>query len=130
MTPATILIADDDPPMRMLLERYVTMFGYRALLAADGEEALCVAREHPETALIMLDVVMPGLSGQKLAEDLTSVLPNASILFCSGHPAPALVRMGIDIRGAQFMQKPCRPLEVKRRLSEMLAAGEECRSLR
>lgn len=122
MNPATILIADDDPPMRMLLERYVTMFGYRALLAADGEEALCVAREHPETALIMLDVVMPGLSGQRLAEDLTTLLPNAPILFCSGHPAQALMRMGLEMEGAQFMQKPCRPLELKGRLSEMLAA--------
>ncbi len=52
--------------MRMLLERYLTMSGYRALLAADGEEALRIAREQPKTALTMLDVVMPGLSGQEI----------------------------------------------------------------
>ncbi len=47
-----------------------------------------------------------------------------AILFCSGHPETGLARMGIDIEGAQFMQKPCRPLQLKQRLSEMLAGAE------
>ncbi len=130
MNPATILIVDDDPPMRMLLERYLTLFGYGALVAADGKEALRIAGENPEVGLIILDVVMSGISGQQLAEQLAILLPNALILFCSGHPETALARMGIDLAGAQFMQKPCRPLQLKQRLSEMLAAREGSRSLR
>ncbi len=118
----TILIVDDDLPMRMLLDRCVTLFGYRSLLAADGEEALRLARENPEIGVIMLDVTMPGISGQQLAEQLALLLPNAPILFCSGHPATELARQGIDIEGAQFLQKPCRPPELKQRLIEMLAA--------
>ncbi len=118
----TILIVDDDLPMRMLLERYVALFGYRSLLAADGEEALRLARENLEIGVIMLDVIMSGISGKQLAEQLAILLPNAPILFCSGHPATALARQGIDIKGAQFLQKPCRPPELKQRLSEMLAA--------
>jgi FixJ family two-component response regulator len=65
---------------------------------------------------------MPGISGQALLDQLTAVLPNAAVILCSGHPASALVRLGIDIQGAQFLQKPCRPLELQQRLSEMLAA--------
>ena len=121
LAPPVILIVDDDLPMRILLDRYVTLFGYRALLAPDGENALLIARQNPQIRLVMLDVVMSGLCGQKLAEELTVLLPEVPILFCSGHPAPALARLGIEIQSAQFMQKPCRPLELKQRLGEMLA---------
>jgi DNA-binding response OmpR family regulator len=119
---AMILVVDDDAGLCMLVERYLTMFGYRALLAPDGEAALRIARAYPEIELIMLDVVMEGISGQELADELKIVLPAAQVLFCSGHPAPALARLGIDLTSAQFMQKPCRPLELKQRLSGMLAA--------
>lgn len=116
----TILIVDDDFAMRSLLERFLVMLGYRALVAKDGNEAVRLAQDNPEIALIMLDVVMSGLSGRQLAEQLTATLPNALILFCSGHPAASLTRLGIDLGAAQFIQKPCRPMELKRRLSEML----------
>lgn len=119
---ATILVVDDDSAMRMLFERYLAAFGYRPLVAADGAEALCIARVRPEIRLIILDLVMAGISGRALSDELTALLPNAVVLFCSGHPAGALVRLGIDIKGAQFMQKPCRAMELRQRLSEMLAA--------
>jgi CheY-like chemotaxis protein len=117
-----ILMVDDDPSLRMLFERYLTLLGYTPLFASNGEEALSIARDTPKIRLIILDVVMPGLSGQRLAELLVDILPGAPILFSSGHPTNALARLGIDIKDAQFMQKPCRPLELKQRLSEMLAA--------
>jgi DNA-binding response OmpR family regulator len=120
---AAILVVDDDPAMRMLFERYLTAFGYTPLLAADGEEALRVARLTPKIRLIILDLVMTGVSGRALSEQLTAVLPEAAVIFCSGHPASELVRLGIDIKGAQFMQKPCRPLDLQQRVREMLAAG-------
>ena len=119
-TPATILVVDDDPSMRMLLERYLTAFGYWPLLAVDGEDALRIADSTPEIRLILLDLVMPGISGRVLAERLMALLPDAALIYCSGHPASALVRLGIDIKGAQFMQKPCRPAELQQRLSEAL----------
>lgn len=119
---AAILVIEDDAAMRMLFERYLTAFGYRPLLAVDGAEALCIARATPEIRLIILDLVLPGISGRALSEELTALLPDAAALFCSGHPASALVRLGIDIKRAQFMQKPCRPLELQQRLREMLTA--------
>ena len=117
-----ILMVDDDAALRMLFERYLTAFGYSPLFAADGESAVRVARDTPRIRLIILDVVLPGLSGPKLVAELTALLPHADLLFSSGHPANELVRLGIDTRRAQFMQKPCRPMELKQRLSEMLAA--------
>jgi DNA-binding response OmpR family regulator len=120
--PATILVADDEAPIRILLDFYLTTIGYRVLLASDGESAVQIARENPEIRLAILDVVMSGLCGQKLAEELTVALPTVAVLFSSGHPAAAMSRYGIDLRSAQFLEKPCSPPELKRKLEEMLAS--------
>lgn len=119
--PATILVVDDDLLIRTMLNFYLAAFGYRVLLASDGEAAVQVARDHPEIRLAILDVVMSGLCGQKLAEELTVALPGVAVLFSSGHPAAAMSRLGIDLPSAHFLQKPCPPPELKRKLEEMLA---------
>jgi two-component system cell cycle sensor histidine kinase/response regulator CckA len=120
-TPKTILIIDDDVGMRTILSFTLGAFGYLTLLAANAEEALQIARDHAEIRLIMLDVVMPGLSGNQLAEQLKVNLPGSSILFCSGHPASVMSRYDIDLKSAHFLQKPCPPLELERKIEELLA---------
>jgi CheY-like chemotaxis protein len=76
----TILVIDDDPAMRTILGFTLKAFGYVALVAGDGEEALQIAGYHPEIRLIILDVVMAGLSGKKLADQLKIKLPKAMTL--------------------------------------------------
>jgi two-component system cell cycle sensor histidine kinase/response regulator CckA len=121
--PATILVIDDDLAMRTILSVLLASFGYLVLVAQDGGEALVITRHHPEIRLIMLDVVMSGLSGKKLAEQLKANLPQSSILFCSGHPAATMSRHDIDLRVEHFLQKPCRPPELKSKLEEMMKTG-------
>jgi len=118
---ATILVVDDDPAMRMILSLTLKLFGYIPLSAEDGEAALTIARAHPEIRLILLDVVMGGLSGKELAGQLEATLPSSSILFCSGHPAETLTRYGIDADSVNFLQKPCRPPEMREKIEELLA---------
>jgi two-component system, cell cycle sensor histidine kinase and response regulator CckA len=120
---ATILVIDDDPAMRAILSFSLTAFGYLVLAAGGGEEALEITRNHPEIRLIMLDVVMPGLSGKSLAEQLKTHLPESSVLFCSGHPAAAMIRHDVNTELEHFLQKPYRPPELKRKLEEMLTAN-------
>jgi len=117
------LIIDDDLAMRTILGISLAAFGYLVLAAKDGEEALAITRDHPEIRLIMLDVVMSGLSGKMLAEQLKANLPGSSILFCSGHPAATMSRHDIDLRFEHFLQKPCRPPELKSKLEEMLTTS-------
>ena len=121
--PATILVIDDDPAMRTILNFSLTALGYLVLVAGDGEGALKLAVDHPEIRLIMLDVVMSGLSGKELAEQLKTNLPESSVLFCSGHPAAVMSRHDIDLRFEHFLQKPCHPAELKQKLEEVLATG-------
>jgi CheY-like chemotaxis protein len=119
---ATILVIDDDPAMRTILSFSLMGFGYLVLVAANDEEALQITRDHSEIRLVMLDVVMPGLSGNKLAEQLKANLPECSILFCSGHPASSMSRYDIDLASAHFVQKPCPPLELERKIEELLGS--------
>lgn len=119
----TILVIDDDPAMRTILGFTLKTLGYVALVAGEGDEALQLARHHPEIRLIILDVVMVGLSGKKLADQLQIELPRAATLFCSGHPPEMLSRHGIDANSIQFIQKPCRPTELQRKVEELLPAG-------
>ncbi|MFN2475379.1 MAG: response regulator [Chthoniobacterales bacterium] len=116
-----ILMVDDDATLQMLFERYLTAFGYRSLFAADGKEALSLASKNPDIRVIILDLMMPGLTARELAARLAASLPHAVFVFCSGHPENTLARLGIDMKDAHFMQKPCRPMELQRRLSEILA---------
>jgi CheY-like chemotaxis protein len=122
-TPATILVIDDDLAMRTILNFSLVSFGYLVLDASNGEEAVTIAGDHPEIRLIMLDVVMAGLAGKKLAEQLKVDLPGAEILFCSGHPAAVMGQHDIDVENEHFLQKPCRAPELKRKLEEMLATS-------
>ncbi|HYJ04259.1 MAG TPA: response regulator [Chthoniobacterales bacterium] len=119
----TILVVDDDSAMRTILGFTLGSFGYIALVAGDGEEALQVARKHPEIRMIILDVVMRGLSGKRLAEQLQIDLPKAAILFCSGHAAEALSLHGIVATSVHFMQKPCQPGALQRKIEELLGSG-------
>jgi len=118
-------VVDDDPAMRMILTLTLNLFGYITLSAEDGASALAIARAYPEIRVILLDVVMCGLSGRALADQLEATLPNSSILFCSGHPAETLTRYGIDPDSVNFLQKPCRPPEMQEKIEELLASDPE-----
>jgi len=122
-SPVTILVIDDDAAMRTILNFSLMALGYLVLGAGSGDEALQITRNHPEIRLIMLDVVMSGLSGKKLAEQLKANLPGSSVLFCSGHPATVMLRHDIDVRAEHFLQKPFRPPELKLKLEGMLVTG-------
>jgi len=118
---ATVLVIDDDPSMRTIVSLSLKLYGYLVLVAENGEEAVRLAREHPEIQAIVLDVVMPGLAGKELAAQLKNSLPNAAILFCSGHPASSLARYGVEANPANFLQKPCRPQELQQKIEELMA---------
>lgn len=116
------MVIDDDLAMRMILSFSLTALGYLVLVAKEGEEALQITHRHPEISLIVLDVVMAGLSGKKLATQLRTRLPEVSILFCSGHPAAAMSHHDIDLECEHFLQKPFGPPELKQKLEELLSA--------
>ena len=85
----TILVVDDDAPILTLMRSVLREFGFEAVTATSGPEALAAARAHPP-ALVLLDKNMPGMSGGEVAQALRAepALGRVPILILSGEPMP------------------------------------------
>ena len=86
----TVLLAEDEPAVRMMVREVLERAGFRVLAAEDGEEALAVSRGHDGIVdLLVTDIVMPNLGGRELAARLLVERPGVRILFMSGYPNDA-----------------------------------------
>jgi len=82
----TILVVEDEAAVRDVIVRVLGPLGYRILSAPSGVEALELAlATQPPPALLLSDLVMPGMSGRALAAGLSAVLPDIKVLLISGH---------------------------------------------
>jgi two-component system, cell cycle sensor histidine kinase and response regulator CckA len=103
----TILFAEDEESIRKFTSTFLTRLGYRVLCAADGIEAIAMAKAHAgEIDLLVTDIVMPRMGGTELAETLRTSLPGLKILFISGYAGDGSVREAIKAMDATLMQKP------------------------
>jgi PAS domain S-box-containing protein len=119
----TVLLVEDDAIVRSLAEVSLEKCGYRVLVAKDGEEALRTAREHDGPIhLLVSDVVMPGMGGRAVAEGVKTLRPDMKILFVSGYPTDEVVRRGILQATMPFLQKPFKPVQLARKVREVLDA--------
>jgi DNA-binding response OmpR family regulator len=115
----TILVIEDDPAVRSLVERMLTVRGYVVLPAGDAEGALRLAGENDVDAVVS-DVMLPSVSGPELVERLRRHNPDLRALFTSGFSTEALLQRGIDGAEAAFVQKPFSSDELASRLRELL----------
>lgn len=103
----TVLLAEDEDPVRAVTAQLLRVLGYRVLEASSGAEALRLAETSREKIhLLLADVVMPGLSGRQLADTLTARDPSLKVLFQSGYTDDAVIRCGISQAEVAFVQKP------------------------
>jgi DNA-binding response OmpR family regulator len=117
----TILLVEDDTLIRNLVRTVLRKEGYTILEAADGHEALRIAREHPESIdLLVTDVVMPLMSGRELAEQLSQIRSQLKVLFISGYTDDAVVRHGLLMASVEFLAKPFSPLKLAAKVREVL----------
>jgi signal transduction histidine kinase len=120
----TLLLVEDDSHVRALIARSLRGAGYTVLEAESGGDALSVAREHAgDIALLLTDVVMPGISGTVLAELLTLERPTMRVLLMSGYSDDAVGRHGVhQPGGAAFIQKPFAMEALAGRIREVLGS--------
>ena len=116
----TILLAEDEDQVRKLVATSLRMEGYTVLEAADGFEALRLAREQAPIDLLFTDVVMPGLNGRELWEELSREHPGLRALFSSGYPADMVLRHGIAEGRVAYIEKPYLPSELAVKVREVL----------
>jgi two-component system cell cycle sensor histidine kinase/response regulator CckA len=119
----TILLVEDEPEVRSLVQRLLKMQGYTVVAAANPDEALAIIRDFKgQIDLMVTDVVMPGMSGRQLAERLAKILPDLKVLFVSGYTDDAIVHHGILDPGTAFLQKPFTPQALARKVREVIEA--------
>jgi DNA-binding response OmpR family regulator len=124
----SVLVIDDEAPIRLLCRVNLEAEGMTVLEAADGPTGLQVARDH-DPSVILLDVMMPGLDGWQVAERLlederTSRIP---IIFLTARAEFRDRARGLDIGGIDYVTKPFNPLELAplvRDLLERIERGE------
>ena len=117
----TILVEEDDEAVRDLTVKILRQLGYTVLTAAGGEEAVAVSRKHPgEIALMLTDVVMPGMSGRTLADVLSKTRPKMRVVYLSGYTENTILHHGVLDPGVDFIPKPYSRDVLARKLREVL----------
>jgi len=118
---ATILLVEDQAPLRMLAEDVLAEAGHTVLAAANGRVALGLAEEHAGPIhLLITDVVMPELNGPDLAKRLAQSRPGITVLYISGYTDRALFHRGTLAAGTAFLQKPFLPQTLLAKVEELL----------
>ena len=116
----TILVVEDEPGIRRLAQVGLRARGYVVLSAAGGAEAVDIAsRLGSEIDMVVSDVVMPGMSGPELLEQLAAIVPRARTLLVSGHAEDTILSTIAD-RSYMFLPKPFTPERLARKVREIL----------
>jgi len=118
----TILLVEDEKPLRELFARVLTNNGYRVLDASDPDHALEICRQHPgKIHLLLTDIVMPKMNGTKLAEQIVAIRPDIKVVYMSGYTDDAVVHHGILGPGTAFIEKPIGTAELLKKIHDFLA---------
>ena len=103
----TILIAEDEPDLRELTRIFLESFGYKVLEAGSAEQAIRTAEEFGAPIhLLLTDVIMPGMSGRQLAENILRKDPRTKIVYMTGYTDDMVVQHKVLEPGVQLLQKP------------------------
>jgi CheY-like chemotaxis protein len=103
----TILLAEDEPDLRELARIFLEGYGYKVLEAASAEQAIQLAGAFTERIdLLLTDVIMPGMSGRQLAENILSKRPQTKIVYMTGYTDDMVVQHKVLEPGVNLLQKP------------------------
>jgi DNA-binding response OmpR family regulator len=120
MTLQRVLIVDDDEALRSLLRLTLPGEGLELLEAADGEQALRVARdERPD--LVVLDWRLPGRSGVEVLTELRELYPSLPVIVLTAESDPLPRRLATELRADAFLTKPFSPLGLLDLVERLLA---------
>ncbi|MGB2629263.1 MAG: PAS domain S-box protein [Candidatus Acidiferrum sp.] len=122
----TILLVEDEPALRELTQEQLEMSGYRVLAASDAESALALfAKRSEEVSLLLTDVIMPGMNGRVLGENLKGKRPGLRVLFMSGYTDDDILRNGVSGSQQSILMKPFTRAALATRIREILDGTPE-----
>lgn len=120
----TILLVEDERPVRGLVRSILERYGYRVVEADSGVSALELWPRHKEDVhLLLTDMVMPdGMTGRELAEKLQAEKPALKVIFTSGYNPDAVGKDFVLLEGLNFLQKPFHPRKLAETVRDCLDA--------
>lgn len=128
----TILLVEDQPALRELMQTILERQGYRVLCAESSTQALEKAKSSGGAIhLLVTDVIMPGMNGRSLAEELRSTRPQMKVLFISGYTDDMVLQHGQLEVGMGFLPKPFSPETLGHKIREVLdRPAEPCSKMK
>lgn len=122
----TILVADDEEPIRDLAGRMLGRFGYKVILASSGEEALEVYSERKDQIdLVILDIGMPGMGGHQCLKELLRLDRNIKVIIASGYSPNGQVQETLESDAAGFAAKPYQLTDLLKTVQQVLGKEKE-----
>tara|TARA_R110001592_G_scaffold9339_6_gene49686 strand:+ start:49 stop:486 length:438 start_codon:yes stop_codon:yes gene_type:complete len=108
----TILVVDDEPPIRDTLKRTLARFGFSVLLAENGEQGVDIFRAHShEIVASIIDMTMPGLDGQETLCQIREICSDARVILSSGYSEDNCAEYDAELKPDAFLQKPYRAMD-------------------
>jgi PAS domain S-box-containing protein len=117
----TLLLVEDDQDVLEIVKSLLEEFGYKVLVAGDGNSALKIFRESVvEIKMVITDAIMPHKSGWDMFREMQAEVPWLKGLFISGYTREALIEKGMMDESATFLPKPIAPMDLLRTVREVL----------
>ncbi len=120
----TILLVEDEEPLRRLCSEFLEQLGYHMLSAPNGKEALALVNAYTgKIDLLITDVLMPELPGPELAKALLAIRPELKVMFISGYSDGSLAPNGVLKPGTVLVHKPFTIKALTAKLREVLRSA-------
>ncbi len=117
----TVLLVEDEESVRQLVRDTLAARGYRVLEAESGEAGLAKAEQHAgKIDMVITDVVMPGMTGREMVNQLAQARPGVKVLYLSGYTEDAILSDGSIESGTAFLQKPFSLQNLSKKVREVL----------
>jgi len=116
-----VVVVEDNEMVRKLVYRMLKEYGYDLVCAENAEECLRLLKEHRGAVdLLLTDVVMPGMNGRELYEQLKSFMPDLKVIYMSGYSNEVIAPDGVLDEGVDFIQKPVTVRTLTTKVREVL----------
>lgn len=119
-----ILIVEDEKALLSYFAKLIKNLGYRVSSSSDSQDALEMVRKGLKPDLLITDVVMPGMNGKQLSDEVLKLIPGQKLLFMSGFTDDAIVQYDVFERGMPFIQKPFNSKEIAVQIRKVLDADK------
>jgi len=119
----TILVVEDNKAVRDLVTSMLIEYGYRVLVASYGPEAIKIAQQElPDIHLLLTDIIMPGMNGFEVSDQLKNLQSDLKVIYMSGYSEKLVSQHGVLDKGSTFIQKPFETLDLVQTIRDRLDA--------